>query len=104
MPVSTRVWSVADRESQDHEALLQELEDRADLGERMNEFYMRHNPDRVQNLASVLDRFAGREEDLCAGACLSLPPSIFLPLSTGLVYTQHEAYLMLQHSDAPAQS
>ena len=51
----------------EHEKLLQELEERLRLGERLLRFYQRYNPDfTLQQLSGVLDKYVGREEDVCA--------------------------------------
>lgn len=48
----------------DVETLLQQLEDRMELGKRANEFYMKYNPSKLKDLPKVLDNFLGKEDEL----------------------------------------
>jgi len=46
----------------DSEALLQQLEDRMELGNKMQAFYSKYNPDKLRDLAKVLENFVGKQE------------------------------------------
>jgi hypothetical protein len=48
------------------DSLLQHLEDRVNFGNRLVQFYQRYNPERIQYLASMIDRYINKEEELCA--------------------------------------
>ena len=48
-----------------HDVILHELEERGRQGDRLLQFYQRYNPDRIQYLGSLLDRYVGKEEALC---------------------------------------
>jgi hypothetical protein len=52
--------------SNEHETLLQKLEARAQLGERILLFYERYSPDLVQKVPGLLLRFEGKEHHLNA--------------------------------------
>eukprot|EP00277_Geminigera_cryophila_P002201 CAMPEP_0179422310 /NCGR_PEP_ID=MMETSP0799-20121207/10350_1 /TAXON_ID=46947 /ORGANISM="Geminigera cryophila, Strain CCMP2564" /LENGTH=479 /DNA_ID=CAMNT_0021196413 /DNA_START=14 /DNA_END=1453 /DNA_ORIENTATION=- len=48
----------------DCEALMQELEDRVELGNKMHDFYAKYNPAKLRDLNKVLETFVGNEDKL----------------------------------------
>lgn len=54
-----------ENQGQDADSLLHHLEARVNFGRRLVQFYQRYNPERIQYLASMIDKYMDKEEELC---------------------------------------